>query len=214
MIAHPFGDPQTVEVARGADPAVVEVTWKVGAADDLTLLGIELGVLPEDRLMLDGAISFEDGDPEAVAASEEFRDYLLERIGVASGGADCEGDVVEVDDLTDGAAHLEFTCPGPVSTAAVTVRTLTDLHPAYRTLASGPAGQRAVYESQAETHEWSLGSGAPTADATIAEQQQVADSDVGRSAALQMGAVGGAVLLILLVAAVLRRRLRTHNSTT
>jgi hypothetical protein len=175
---------------------VVSVEWRVGGLDDLTLLGIELGVLPEDRLMLDGAISFEDGDPEAVAASEEFRDYLLDRIQVASGDADCAGEVTEVDDLTDGAAHLEFTCPDPVSTATVTVQTLTDLHPAYRTLASGPAGQRAVYESQADTHDWSLGSGDPAA------------TEEARSAAVQLSGVAGVVLLTLAAVAVLRRRKR------
>lgn len=56
-VAHPFGDPQTVVVGvDGADAAVVRVRWKVGGLDDLTLLGVSLGVLPQERVLLDGAV--------------------------------------------------------------------------------------------------------------------------------------------------------------
>jgi hypothetical protein len=199
--AHPFGDPQTAAIE--ADAEVVSVVWRVGGIDDLTLLGVELGVLPDDRVMLDGAINLVDGDAQALAGSEEFHDYLLDRIDVSAEGDACAGTVVEVGDLTDDGARLEYTCPQPVDTASVTVRTLTDLHPAYRTLATGPDGQRAVYESAFDTHEWALRSGTGSGKS----------EDLGRSAVLQLGGVLGAVLLILVaVASVLRRR--THPTHT
>jgi hypothetical protein len=200
--AHPFGDPQTATIA--ADGEVVSVVWRVGAADDLTLLGVELGVLPEDRVMLDGAIDLVDGDAEAVAGSQELRAYLVDRIEVSAGGDGCAGSVVEVGDLVDDGARVEYTCPRAVDTARVTVRTLTDLHPAYRTLAKGPDGQRAVYESAADTHDWALRSGTGGAAGKDATK---APDDLGRSAALQLGAVLGVVFLILVAGAlVLRRR--------
>ncbi|HET9421819.1 MAG TPA: hypothetical protein VFO49_11825 [Nocardioides sp.] len=209
--AHPFGDPQTAIITAKAD--VVSVVWRVGGLDDLTLLGVELGVLPEDRVMLDGAIDFVDGDTEAVADSDEFHDYLLERIEVATDGAACAGTVIEVGDLEEEGARLEYTCPRAVASASVTVRTLTDLHPAYRTLASGPDGQRSVYESAVDTHEWALGSGS-SGEAAAAPRTTTTQDDLGRSAAVQLGVVVGAVLLILAVGALLLRRRRAHPPST
>jgi len=213
MNAHPYGDPQTVAIAHGADAAVVEVTWKVGAADDLTLLGIELGVLPEDRVMLDGAIAYDEGDAAAVAAADELHAYLLDHVEVAAGDAECVGEVASIgDDLIADGATLAFTCPAAVDTAAVTVTTLTDLHPAYRTLATGADGQRAVYETTAPTHEWALGTAPATASDTTSG---AAGTDLGTSAALQLGAVLGVVLLAAVGGAlVLRRRGRTTPPST
>ncbi len=211
--AHPFGDPQTVMISAADE--VVSVEWSVGGLDDLTLLGIELGVLPEDRVLLDGAIMFEDGDTAAVSASLELRDYLLDRITVESEGDPCSGEVVQVGDLAEESASLEFTCSGPVGTASVAVRMLTDLHPAYRTLATGPDGQRAVYESAADSHDWSLGAAQVAAPASSSDEPATAQQNVGRSAALQLGVVGGAVLLLGVVGALaLRRRSRRHSPHT
>ncbi len=205
--AHPFGDPQTVEIAPdSADPAVVHVTWKVGAADDLTLLGIHLGVLPEDRVMLDGAISYEDGDAALVQQAPEVHSYLLEHVGVSSGGRTCAGSVEASGDLIADGADIVFTCPAPAASATVTVSTLTDLHPAYRTLASGPKGQHQVYGADAPTHDWSLGissTGSPSSPGGVS-----AASDTGSSAALQIGGVLGAVLLLVVTGAVVVRRRR------
>jgi LPXTG-motif cell wall-anchored protein len=39
---------------------------------------------------------------------------------------------------------------------------LTDLHEAYRTLARGPAGQRAVYDAKHESADWDLTAGPDT----------------------------------------------------
>jgi hypothetical protein len=208
--AHPFGDPQTVTVSGG--DGTVRVVWRAGMVDDLTLLGIHLGVLPEDRVMLDGAITYEDGDPAAIAAADELHDYLLDRIGVSAGGADCSGEVVEVGDLLEDGATLDFACSAPLAPATVTVRTLTDLHPAYRTLATGPGGQRAAYAESSDAHEFTLTGEAPPVAGTDADGatpdggSAPAAQSLGASAALQIGAVLGVLLTTVVGAALVRRR--------
>ncbi|MFC0508236.1 hypothetical protein [Micromonospora costi] len=159
--AHPFGAPQQIEVA-GAGEHEVRVRWLVGGTDDLTLLGIDLGVLGEDRVMLDGAVTFEPSDAGAMAKASEFAAYLTERIAVAQGGRSCEGRASVADDLVKDGAEVLFTCPEPVSTVTVTSRMLTDLHEAYRTLARGPAGQKAVYDAKHESADWDLTAGPDT----------------------------------------------------
>ncbi|WP_436697983.1 hypothetical protein [Nocardioides sp. BYT-33-1] len=213
VAAHPFGDPQTVEIAADpTDPAVVHVTWKVGAADDLTLLGIHLGVLPEDRVMLDGAISYDDGDATLVEQAPEVREYLLEHVAVSADGRACTGRVEATGDLIADGADLVFACPTPPARATVEVSTLTDLHPAYRTLATGPDGQHRVYSADAPRHDWALGvtsttgTTGGTGDATGGTQEQ--SLGTGTSAALQIGGVLGAVLLVVVAGAVVARRRR------
>lgn len=189
--AHPFGDPQTVAIA--ADPArpdVVRVRWKVGGLDDLTLLGVKLGLLPEDRVFLDGAVFYQDSDEAAIAPSGQFADYLLRQIAVTGDGDKCAGTVEPPTDLARSGATVDFTCPRVVGEATVAVRTLIDLHPAYQTLASGPGGQRAVYKADAASHEWELGA-------------------VERHTTQWTAWLGGvAVLLVLIVAALFIRRRR------
>lgn len=200
IAAHPFGDPQTLAVSRdGADPAVVHLTWKVGAADDLTLLGIHLGVLPEDRLMLDGAVAYDAGDAALVQQAPELMSYLREHLAVTAGGTTCTPRVGKAGDLVADGVDVAFTCPGTPTSVAVTATTLTDLHPAYRALATGPGGQHQVYGTDAPTHTWSLGATAP------------ATTTPGSSAALQIGGVLGAVLSAVVVGAVVARRRRSRR---
>lgn len=204
--AHPFGDPQTVEVSGTGERNEVRVRWRAGGADDLTLLAVELGALPAERVMLDGAVWYEDGDADALAASPAFGDYLLDRITVTAGRSRCRGAVSDLD-LVGTGATLTFSCPGPTDVATVEVRTLLDLHPAYRTLATGPEGQRAVYDARSTSHDWSL-TGGDSSPATPAEVSvSAASADVGRSAALQLGTVGAVALAALLTGLLwLRRR--------
>ncbi|WP_155369765.1 hypothetical protein [Catellatospora vulcania] len=193
--AHPFGDPQTVAVAPdAAHPEVVHVRWRVGGADDLTLLGVALGLLPQDRVMLDGAVFFHDSDAATIAPSGEFTAYLLRQITVESAGQACAGTLTPPADLARSGVTIDYTCPGPVGAVAVTVRTLTDLNPAYRTLATGPDGARAVYTSEQPRHDWVLGDAPPPTTA-----------DLGRSAAVQLSAVIGGVLVAALAALLCRR---------
>ena len=196
--AHPFGDPQTVAITPdGQRPDLVHVTWRVGGPDDLTLLGVSLGLLPGDRAQADGTVDYRYTDPGVVGASAKFTAYLLDRITVT--GADarpCSGDVEPIHALALKGATVDYVCPGPVATATIGVRMLTDLNPAYRALATGPSGQRAVYDSATESHSWTLAGGPPAAG-------------TGRSALWQLAAVLGALLLIAAACvAVLRRRKR------
>ncbi|MDQ6523348.1 hypothetical protein RB608_07060 [Nocardioides sp. LHD-245] len=215
LAAHPFGDPQTVEIAAdAADPAVVHVTWKVGAADDLTLLGIHLGVLPEDRVMLDGAISYDDGDAALVEQAAEVQAYLLEHVTVSAAGQACTGRVEATGDLIADGADLVFACAEAPRVATVAVSTLTDLHPAYRTLATGPDGQHQVYGADAPSHDWTLGgtggtgSTGGTGTGTAGGTTQAQSLGTGTSAALQIGGVLGVVLLVAVAGAVVARRRR------
>jgi len=189
--AHPFGDPQTVEIS--AEDDVVRVRWRFGGADDLTLLAISLGLLPESRVMLDGAVFPEEADIGVLAEADVFSDYLLDRIRVTG----CRGAVESTDDLATEGAVVAYACAAPVESAEVTVRMLTDLHPAYRTMAVGPQGQRAVYDADEEVHEWALGDAA-------AESAP----DLGRSAAVQLGATSGIVLAAAAAGLLLVRRQR------
>lgn len=156
--AHPFGAPQQITVAGAGDHGV-RIRWLVGGKDDLTLLGVELGVLSQDRVMLDGAVTYAPADAGAMAKAPEFARYLTERITVTQDGRPCAGETRVAGDLAADGAEVRFTCPAPVHTVTVTSRMLTDLHEAYRTLASGPGGQKAVYDAAHESADWTITAG-------------------------------------------------------
>ena len=199
--AHPFGDPQTVAIAPDPDhPELVHVRWKVGGLYDLTTLGVALGLLPQDRVLLDGAVFFRDSDAAAIGPSDAFAGYLLKQITVAGDGRACAGSVERPDDLAKTGVTVDYTCPAPVGTATVAVRMLTDLNPAYQTLATGPNGERAVYGSGRDSHDWALG-----------EVPAAGSAHVGRSAVVQIAVVVGGVLFVGLAALVLLRRLSRHR---
>lgn len=201
-VAHPSGDPQTVSIARDDQrPEVVRVRWRVGGPDDLTLLGVSLGLLPPDRVLLDGAVDYRTTDPAVIASSERFSAYLLQRITVVDGGRRCLGVVAESKALARAGATVDYTCPGPVDTVTVAVRTLTDLNPAYRATATGPAGQRAEYGSSEDSHDWAL-DGAPA----------VVGTNRGHGAVLRLAALVGAAVLVAVGALLLTRRLRRRRA--
>ncbi|MGW4681950.1 hypothetical protein ACWEOS_26090 [Micromonospora taraxaci] len=202
-VAHPFGDPQTVSITPDEQrPDVVRVRWRVGGPDDLTLLGVSLGLLPADRVLLDGAVDYRTTDPAVLASSEQFPAYLLKQITVADGARQCVGAVAPLKALARAGATVDYTCPGPVGTVTVAVRMLTDLNPAYRAMATGPGGQRAVYGSGEDSHDWTLAGGAPT----------VGSSSRGRSAAVQLAAVLGGALLVAVGALLVSRRVRRRRA--
>lgn len=198
--AHPFGDPQTIDVSSTED-GEIRLRWKAGGTDDLTALAMALGLLPEERVFLDGAVIYEDGDGDLLAASPKFADYLLERIHVTAGRA-CTGEVLAVDDLEADGALLAYDCgPDP---ASVDVRSdmLTDLHPAYQAMATGPDGQKAVYDGEDRDHAWSLTGGA-------------SGDDLGRSALVQLGSALGLLVAGGVGAAFyVRRRGRREGAAT
>ncbi|GAA1645434.1 hypothetical protein [Actinoplanes couchii] len=178
--AHPFGDPQTVVVSLDDQrPDVVRVKWRVGGPDDLTVLGMSLGLIPPDRARADGTVDYRYTDPGVVGASREFTGYLLDRITVNDGTTPCAGTVEPVLALALKGATADFTCGRPVTEATVAVRMLTDLHPAYRTMATGSNGERAVYDRDNDSHVWAL-----------------TETAGGRDAFLQIAAVLGGILLL------------------
>lgn len=218
--AHPFGPPQTAAVDLAPDGSDrVRVRWRVGGEDDLVLLGVDLGVLPPDRVLQDGATFYRPEDGTALMRDTRFADYLSDTVRVSDGaGGACRGRLsplsagerLEVHGVT-----MLFGCPGDPTRPTVTLSTLTDLHPAYRTLASGPDGQRAVYTRQAPEHGWQVTRsdevpGAVTGDAEHGSTPPAATAAPARSAAWQLGGLGAGALLLVGVGLRVARSRRTH----
>lgn len=152
--AHPMGPPQQVSLSLAA-PDQVRVTWKVGAPDDLSWLAYDLGLLPADRIMLDGAITPQADDVELLQDSPALAAYLTSRISVRSGGQECRPGRPEIGALADGAA-LVFSCPAPVRQASIELGLLTDLEASYATVATGADGTQAVYNGHVTSHDWAF----------------------------------------------------------
>ncbi|MFG2050773.1 hypothetical protein ACGFIW_25490 [Micromonospora sp. NPDC048935] len=158
-----------------------------------------------DRVLLDGAVDYRATDPGVIASSELCTACLLRQVTVVDGTRACLGAVAESAALARIGATVDYTCPGPVDTVTVAVRTLTDLNPAYRAAATGPDGQRAVYGAGEDSHDWIL-------DGTPA----VVSTRRGSGAAVPPGLpgigaatlVGGALVIAAAVLLVSRRRRR------
>ncbi len=152
--AHPFGDPQTVDIA--VDGATVELRWRA-AQDDLTALAMRLNLIdgPRRTVFRDGALVPERSqaaDVDLLAEHPSLSAYLLAATGVRVEGERCSGSVTDTTDLMGGGAVIVFECPRASAVVDVTMRTLTDIHPAYRTLAAGPGGATAVFDVDHPTH--------------------------------------------------------------
>ena len=78
--AHAFGDPQIVAMALDLDHprSYRPVEGRRRRRPDL--LGVALGLLPQDRIALDGAVSFRESDAAAIGPSDRFAAYLLKQI--------------------------------------------------------------------------------------------------------------------------------------
>jgi hypothetical protein len=156
--AHPLGTPQAVRLS--ADERQVWLRW-TAATDDLTALGIHLGVLGPDRRFVDdhGVLvpeQSDDYDTIVLAQTAALSRYLLEHIQVQQSGASCQGRVTDTAELAGDGARLRFTCPERVRDVTVRVDTLTDVDPAYRTLATSEGGERATYTLENPEHHWQL----------------------------------------------------------
>ncbi|MEU0547796.1 hypothetical protein [Micromonospora sp. NPDC005979] len=204
--AHPYGYPQTVTIAAdAARPDVVHLTWKAGSVDELTLLGVHLGLLPQDRVLLDGAVDTRETDATILAGSKPFANYLLKQMTVSSDGRACAGVVGKT---SDSGVDVDYTCWGAVGIARVEVRMLTDLDPAYRTVATGPEGKRQVYGTDEYSHDWLLGDAPPTSAAT-----PTSAADHGPTTAWKAARSIGPLLLLGAVGSLLRRQVRRRRLT-
>lgn len=148
--AHPFGAPQTATIT--GTTGAPEVIWRFGASDDIAYLAVQVGALPPDRMMLDGVVLYESGDEKALARSDAYADYVLDHIRIEG----CDGSASAAEDLIADGTTVTFDCPSPASATTIEIDMMTDLHPAYQTLASGPNGQKAAYAGTTRSHGWSL----------------------------------------------------------
>jgi hypothetical protein len=153
--AHPMGPPQQVVLSLAA-PDQVQVNWKAGASDDLSWLAFDLGLLPADRIMLDGAITPQADDVRLLEDSPVLAAYLTRRISVRSGGQDCSAGRPEISELSSAGATVVFSCPSEVHQASIELGLLTDLEASYATVATGADGSQAVYNGHVTSHEWTF----------------------------------------------------------
>ncbi|MFG2047531.1 hypothetical protein ACGFIW_08890 [Micromonospora sp. NPDC048935] len=205
--AHPYGYPQTVTIAADAiRPEVVRLTWKAGGVDELTLLGVHLGLLPQDRVLLDGAVDTRDSDGTVLASSAQFATYLLRQITLSSDGHACAGTLGKASDPAASGVDVDYTCPAPVGVARIEIRMLSDLDPAYRTVATGPQGKRQVYGPDAYSHDWVLGGASATSAASVASA-----ADHGPATAWKVARSVGPLLLVAGVVSLLRRLVRRRR---
>lgn len=191
--AHPFGAPQTATISGST--GAPEVTWRFGATDDIAYLAVQVGALPPDRMTLDGVVLYEPGDEKALARSEAYADYVLDHIRIEG----CQGSVSVGEDLITEGTTVTFDCPSPAAATTIEIDMLTDLHPAYQTLASGPNGQKAAYADETRSHDWSL------------DESRAAAT--GLSALLQLGGTLGGIALAGIGGWLLVRRRRSAGTS-
>lgn len=153
--AHPLGPPQQVVLSLAASDQV-QVNWKSGAPDDLSWLAYDLGLLPADRVMLDGAINPSPTDAELLNDSPALSEYLLRQMQVSDAQGSCAAKVTDIHDMATTGATVVFTCSGPVTQARVKLQLLTDLEATYATIATGPDGKQANYTGYTDSFEWSF----------------------------------------------------------
>jgi ABC-type nickel/cobalt efflux system permease component RcnA len=169
---HPFGDPQTVRLE--ASGTQVTAVW-LAPPDDLVLLGGVLGALPERREIVfetdpDGVIKqVTPSDADLLADSAEVATYVEEHITVWQGSQPCRAEVSVRDIVSDG-ARVVFTCPEPVADVDVEMSLLTDLNPAYRTIAISDGAaepRRALFTDRETTQTWAFGADADSQGSAI-----------------------------------------------
>lgn len=194
--AHPFGSPQTASITAGGRDGAVAVRWLPGAVDDYSYLAAGIGLVDRDRTQGRGGLLYAKQDADTLAASTQFERYMADHITATTSGRTCPARVTIGDHLVADGVLVELACPPRSEDVQIVVSMMTDLHPAYRTLATGPNGQRFVYTSTAMEHTWSMtpevGGGGPSHQA--------------RSAATQLSVVVGTGGLLAALGFVLARR--------
>lgn len=186
--AHPFGPPPVARLR--AEGNELQVRW-TAAPDDVLALGYGAGVVPARPAALEqadgapfgGGARLDPADAARIADAPAVVAYLTERVRARQDGTACPGAVRTARDLVEEGAVLTFTCPRPVETVEVEIALLTDLHPAYRTMAVSDDGQRALYTADDATEPWTFGGGGAGAGGAAAVL-------VGGAAVLAAGAGG------------------------
>lgn len=156
--AHPFGPPPTALVSAEGHRVVVE--W-AASLDDAMVVGMSIGVLDDGSLerYLEGPVqtapsAAKEGE---LSASEELRQYLLDRIGVVQDGRSCAGSVAPVDSFMEDGARVIYECPEPVTVVDLRIAMLHEVHEAYRTFAFTEGGGeplQSVFTTEQPEQRW------------------------------------------------------------
>lgn len=142
--AHPFGPP--LRAALTAEGRTVTVHWSA-AEDDWVLLARHLGVFDDAR---EDASAGELTGLQRLQRAEDLGPYLLDHLQVRQDGASCSGELADVDRLLEAGAELRFACPGEVGVVDVRLTALTDVHTAYRTVATAAGSQAMATAAEPE----------------------------------------------------------------
>lgn len=156
--AHPFGPPPTARITANGD--TLTVAWSA-TPDDAVAIGEELGVMPEGstaayRQDAAAQVAPSAADEAALSASPALHAYIAERITAAQDGSPCRPEIPPISDFVHEGVRLLLRCPEPVTTVTLSITMLHDIHPAYRTLATGLGASpgQSVFTVEAPTHEW------------------------------------------------------------
>lgn len=163
--AHPFGPPLTARLS--VDGTAMSVRWSA-EEDDWVALGRHVGAFAETPMGVDGV---ELTGLERLQRSERLRAYLLDQMIVSQDGVACAASVDDLATLRQTGMTLRFRCPAEITVVDVQLSALTDVHEAYRTVATGPSGaepSQVLYTAAQPVVSWDLsaaeqGVEAPTA---------------------------------------------------
>lgn len=126
--------------------------WRA-ESDDLVALGLATGALGSREVFVyDAHGQLEEGPAgdtaeERLPGAPELETYLREHVGVMQAGVPCRAGQVDTAALPEGDARLVYDCPELIRSLQVSISTLTDLDPAYRTvsLSAGPNAARSIH---------------------------------------------------------------------
>lgn len=154
-LAHPFGPPLAAEVEGGN--YVVNLKW-MAADDDWLALARHVGVFEETPEEMDGEPL---SGAQRIAMSEGVSEYVLDAVTVTQVGNECGGEVVYFEeDFPESGIILQFSCEDMVYEVDIEMNMLTDLHPAYRTIATAATGANppeALFNQTNHTHTFDFG---------------------------------------------------------
>jgi hypothetical protein len=160
-LAHPFGPPPRAWVTT--DGTTVEIGWEA-AYDDHLAVGEHLGYFEQgtSEAYVDPNVQVAPprADEEALAASEELRDYLESHIGVFQNGQRCAPQVLSTEAFVDRGARTRHECHDREAPLTLRVTVLHDIHDAYRTFGladDGNAGPFAVFSVDDPEHAVTFG---------------------------------------------------------
>jgi hypothetical protein len=167
-VGHPFGPPPRAWVT--VDGPIVDIGWEA-AYDDHLAVGEHLGYFAEgtSQAYVDPAVQVAPprADEEALASSDDLRDYLSSNIVVMQGSQRCASQVLSTEAFVDRGARTRHRCPEATGPVTLRVTMLHDIHEAYRTFAladddaTGPFAVFSVEEPEHTVAMEDLGAGSP-----------------------------------------------------